>query len=163
MKILPSQMQAVTKKSFPSDNCNLRLVKVERWSHCKNSAWSSNKRSLGTSERISYVSMRSPRQIVHVKGGQSFSGDDCRPSLPNNSLIWQGRWTHTEQAPSIKMQKTVPPKAKIFVVFWIDWEFHGTLVFSFFIINSGNQSIPNIIQIVIFKNAATNRCCILET
>ena len=119
----PSQMQAVTKKRFPSDNCNLRLVKVERWSHCKNSAWSSNKRSLGTSERICYVSMRSPRQIVHVKGGQSFSGDDCRPSLPNNSLIWQGRWTHTEEAPSIKMQKTVPPKAKIFVVFWIDWEF----------------------------------------
>ena len=32
-------MQAVTKKSFPSDNCNLRLVKVERWKGGKVERW----------------------------------------------------------------------------------------------------------------------------
>ena len=64
-------------------------------------------------------------QANRPRKGKSFSGNDYRPSLPNNSLIDRADKhilkRHLER--NEEMQKTVPPKAKIFIIFWIDWEF----------------------------------------
>ena len=80
MKILPGLTQAVTKESFPNRDWSCFLVKKLAARQVVSSASKYSRRVVGTSRVNATVSTRMPRQIMEVEGGESFSGEESRPS-----------------------------------------------------------------------------------